>query len=96
MYSLPSPKVYEPDLRLSHPTHATFPRVSEMAESFSDQTETCGGAVSPWVNAASLREDWRGVLRWEGRMEELMAHQQDAGCNLALEIFSRSHTLGIN
>ena len=48
------------------------------------------------VDAAHLREDWRKVLKWEGRMEDLMANQTDASDTSVLEAFSRSHTLGWN
>jgi hypothetical protein len=40
------------------------------------------------VNAANLRGDWREVLKWEGRMEEMMEHQPDDFCNLTLAVFS--------
>ena len=33
--------------------------------------------VSRKVNAADMAADWRGVLKWEGRMEELMAGKSD-------------------
>ena len=31
--------------------------------------------VLVYVNAAHLAGDWHGVLKWEGRMEELMVHR---------------------
>jgi hypothetical protein len=48
------------------------------------------------VNAATLREDWREVLKWEGRMEEMMENQPDAGCNAILEVFCDAHRVGVN
>ena len=48
------------------------------------------------VNAAGSVDDWREVLKWEGRMEEMMENQGDLSCNSVLEGFSRSHTLGLN
>jgi len=51
------------------------------------------------VNAANLREDWREVLKWEGRMEEMIEHQPDAGCNNIqniLKMFSNAHSMVCN
>ena len=47
------------------------------------------------VNAARL-DDWREALKWEGRMEEMMQNQTDAGCIAILSRFSRSHASGFN
>jgi hypothetical protein len=46
------------------------------------------------INAARATDDWRGVLKWEGRMEELMAPQSDDVCSQILKAFSRAHYLG--
>jgi len=53
------------------------------------------------TNAARATGDWRGVLEWEGRMEELLArqselvaHQQDDACSSILWAFSDAHYLG--
>jgi len=43
------------------------------------------------VNAAHIREDWRAVLKWEGRMEEMMENRTDTGCNTILEVFVDAH-----
>ena len=43
------------------------------------------------VAAAGLVEDWREVLKWEGRMEEMMENQTDAGCDAILVVFSDAH-----
>jgi hypothetical protein len=43
------------------------------------------------VNAANLREDWREVLRWEGRMEEMMKNSEDAACSNILLVFANAH-----
>ena len=48
------------------------------------------------VNAANFREDWREVLRWEGRMEEMMEHRPAAGCNTILEVFGDAHMRAFN
>jgi len=48
------------------------------------------------VKAASRRQDWREVLKWEGRMEEMMEQTPDAGCNAILEIFSAAHEAASN
>jgi hypothetical protein len=44
------------------------------------------------VNAAKLGDDWREVLKWEGRMEEMMENQPDAGCKVILETFYVAHS----
>jgi hypothetical protein len=45
------------------------------------------------VNAAYLRQDWRGVMEWEGRMEEMMEHApDDADCTVILLMFANAHT----
>jgi hypothetical protein len=43
------------------------------------------------TRAASLREDWQGVIKWDGRMDEMMEDQPDAFCNNLLEAFSSAH-----
>ena len=45
------------------------------------------------VRAANLRKDWRGLLKWEGRMEEMMEQQPDAFCNNILALIV-THTGG--
>jgi len=46
------------------------------------------------VVAASVADDWREVLKWEGRMDELMAAQRDATCELILQRFMAAHHQG--
>jgi len=50
------------------------------------------------VRMAGNELDWRGVLRWEGHMEELMAAHGRAGhdnfCSEILNAFSVAHQLG--
>jgi hypothetical protein len=49
------------------------------------------------VIAADDGGDWREVLKWEGRMEEMMEHQtDDASCNGLLETYSDAHRLSFN
>jgi len=43
------------------------------------------------VNAAHLRRDWREVLKWEGRMEEMMEGQSDDLCRRILVLFGNAH-----
>jgi hypothetical protein len=52
------------------------------------------GQVRDAVEEADATSDWRGVLKWEGRMEELMDGQTDDACDGVLEIFSKSHMMG--
>jgi len=39
-------------------------------------------------------DDWREVLKWEGRMDEMMAGQPDAACELFLKKFMSAHGRG--
>jgi len=48
------------------------------------------------VNAAHLREDWREVLKWEGRIEDMMENQADAACNDILVVFVVAHMGAFN
>ncbi|KAJ1483782.1 hypothetical protein T484DRAFT_1949274 [Baffinella frigidus] len=43
------------------------------------------------VEAATATGDWRGVLKWEGRMDEMMEGRSDAICNSILGRFSKAH-----
>ena len=40
--------------------------------------------------------DWRGVLKLEGRVDELLEGRGDAVCNYFLEVFARAHVMGRN
>ena len=48
------------------------------------------------VTAASLRGDWREMLKWEGRMEEMIEDQPDVACNNILAAFSSAHGHAFN
>jgi hypothetical protein len=50
--------------------------------------------VAAKINAAQAAGDWRGVLKWEGRMEELMAGEPDNSCSKILRAFSWAHQMG--
>jgi hypothetical protein len=61
--------------------------------------KTCAPPLSlhqVWENlkAAEATGDWRGVLKVEGRMEELLKRQTDAGCNWTLTAFVKANELG--
>jgi hypothetical protein len=45
---------------------------------------------------AHSERDWRGILKWQGRMEELIAGRTDASCAYILEIFSIAHKRALN
>jgi len=51
--------------------------------------------VAKRVKLASGGTDWRGVIKWEGRMEELLEGQCDAACAEGLNHFKRAHTAGM-
>jgi hypothetical protein len=46
------------------------------------------------VDAASDADDWREVLKWEVRMDELMSGQPDDTCKLIFGIFMAAHHSG--
>jgi hypothetical protein len=46
------------------------------------------------VDAASVAGDWREVLKWEGRMDDMMAGQSDATCEIILQRFEAAHHQG--
>ena len=48
------------------------------------------------LSAALEVSDWREVLKWEGRMEELMSGQPAAMQESILAIFSTAHHYGLN
>ena len=50
--------------------------------------------VAAHLDAARSADDWRGVLKWEGRMEELMASPSDDDCSEILWVFSDAHHIG--
>jgi hypothetical protein len=50
--------------------------------------------VAAKLDAAKATGDWRGVLKWEGRMEELMALRSDHFCSEILSVFSNAHRMG--
>jgi len=53
--------------------------------------------VAAKIDAANGAEDWRGVLKWEGRMEELMSLRSDDDCSGMqgiLHVFSKAHHMG--
>ena len=52
--------------------------------------------VEKRVKAAVEGEDWRGVLKWEGRLEQLLAGRSDPAQNSALFIFKWAHSVGMN
>ena len=50
-----------------------------------------------WEKVRTFRShrDWQGVIKLEGRLDELMEHQEDATCETILELFADAHTLGM-
>lgn len=48
------------------------------------------------VDAADQASDWRQVVRFGGRMEEMLEAEKDDACCDILRAFSRAHMLGIS
>ena len=51
--------------------------------------------VADKVNALGAARDWRGMLKFEGRMEEMIAHQAGSTCVAMLVAFSWAHQEGL-
>jgi len=45
------------------------------------------------INASRATKDWAGVLKWEGRLEELLQGQPDAACDAILSVFAEAHSM---
>jgi hypothetical protein len=43
------------------------------------------------VYAAAVSSDWKGVLKWESRMENLMENQTEDACLEVFEFFAQAH-----
>jgi hypothetical protein len=52
--------------------------------------------VKKRVNAAVEGEDWRGLLKWEGRLEQLLEGRPDAARNWFLHNFKWARTKGMH
>jgi tetratricopeptide (TPR) repeat protein len=48
--------------------------------------------VEKRVDAALEGDDWRGVLKWEGRLEQLLEECSDAARNSRLDVFRWAHS----
>ena len=47
------------------------------------------------VSAAHVAHDWREVLKWEGRMEQLLQFRSPADCDWILTAFTVAHEMGM-
>ena len=45
------------------------------------------------MKAAAAAGDWNGILKWEGRMEELLQNQSAATSNTILDMFQQAHLM---
>jgi hypothetical protein len=52
--------------------------------------------ITAKIKAAHAAGDWRGVVKWEGRMEELVALRPDDVCSEILSVFSEAHHTGLH
>jgi len=79
--------------------HACYCGVACQNANWKRHKKTCAPPVplqdvAAKLNAAQAAGDWRGVLKWEGRMEELMAFRSDDACSGILAAFSNAHQMG--
>ena len=83
--------------RCSTCKHASYCGAECQKAGLKKHKKTCAPLLSVdevWekVRAGCTAGDWRGLLRWEGRMEELMEGQSDARCCFVLLAFSSAHS----
>ena len=84
----------QPQLTLNWCTTAAY---SELVALVSPAKQVCTpppsqGELLESVGAAFQAADWEGLLRWESRVEELLAHQSDVFCERVLWMFTHAHT----
>ena len=79
--------------------HACYCGVACQNADWKRHKKTCAPPVpvqdiAAKINAANAVGDWRGVLQWEGRMDEMMALQSDDDCSKILQGFSKARQGG--
>ena len=52
--------------------------------------------VTDKVMAAQRIGDWQGILKWEGRMDELIKDRCDGACEVMLRLFGQAHMTGVS
>ena len=84
--------------RCSRCKHASYCGAECQNAAWKGHKKTCATLddVFDKVNAAGFADDWREVLKWEGRMEEMMENRSDAGCNAILALFVHAHGEAFN
>jgi len=85
--------------RCSRCKHACYCGVACQNANWKRHKKTCAPPVPlqdvvAKIKAAYAADDWGGVLQWEGRVEELVAHRSDAACSGMLSVFSDAHRMG--
>jgi hypothetical protein len=88
-------------MRCSRCKQASYCGVACQNADWKRHKKTCAPPVPLQDVAEKVREaeaagDWRGVLQWEGRMEELMALRSDDYCWRILIVFSNAHRMGFH
>jgi predicted secreted protein len=82
--------------RCSTCKHASYCGAACQKAGWKQHKKTCKtlNEVSGEVRVAREASDWRGVLKWEGRMEELVeAQTDDKGRDAVLSSFMRAHMM---
>ena len=82
--------------RCSHCKQVSYCGATCQNAAWRGHRKSCATLKEVWekINLASAESDWREVLKWEGRMEELMENVPDAACNAILRLFKEAHRLG--
>ena len=82
--------------RCSRCKHASYCGAACQNADWKRHKKTCVPLQDVWENVqtAVLVRDWRGMLKWEGRMEELVARQSDDVCSGIFRTFSAAHQMG--
>jgi hypothetical protein len=75
--------------------HASYCGASCQNAAWKKHKKTCVTLeeVRNRVSAAAEGQDWRGVLKWEGRMEQLLEGRSDAARNGTLKNFKWAHAV---
>jgi hypothetical protein len=90
-------KVCEELKRCSVCKHASYCGAACQNAAWKKHKKTCVTIeeVEKRVNTAGEGEDWRGVLKWEGRLEQLLEGQFDAARDSVLYNFQWAHATGM-
>jgi hypothetical protein len=73
--------------------HASYCGAACQNAAWKKHKKICVTLEEVWkrVHAAEEGDDWRGVLKWEGRLGQLLEVRSDAACDFSLDVFRWAH-----